>query len=134
MSNPAPSLTSADRAEAAPVSSRLATVLLAVFVAAAAVRLVATEVETSVPLGQYANYALVSSLAAWVLARRGPGLVAVALGFGWVGDILLYGGDDLRFLLGMGAFGVGHLCWASPTASSRSTSRAGPTGRTTTCA
>jgi uncharacterized membrane protein YhhN len=88
-------------------------VLLVLFVVAAAVRLVATEVETSVPLGQYANYALVSSLALWVLARRGPVLVAVALGFGWVGDVLLHGGDDLRFLLGMGAFGVGHICWVT---------------------
>jgi len=93
--------------------SRLAPLVLVLFAVVAAARLVATEVDFSFPLGRYANYALVSSLALWVLLRRGPVLVAIALLFGCAGDILLYGGDDLRFLLGMGAFGVGHVFWVT---------------------
>ncbi|CAM5489511.1 lysoplasmalogenase [Streptomyces diastaticus] len=54
---------------------------------------------------------LLSVLAAWVAVRGGPpALIAAAL-FGWGGDTLLRFQDDTAFLLGMGSFAVGHLCY-----------------------
>ncbi|MEV4440714.1 lysoplasmalogenase [Streptomyces sp. NPDC049577] len=55
--------------------------------------------------------ALMPLLAACVLARRGPRLLALALLFGCGGDTLLQIGGDTVFLLGMGSFAAGHVCY-----------------------
>ncbi|WP_367140500.1 MULTISPECIES: lysoplasmalogenase [Streptomyces] len=55
--------------------------------------------------------ALMPLLAAYVLARGGPRLLVVALLFGCGGDTLLQIGGDLPFLLGMGSFAAGHVCY-----------------------
>ncbi|WP_229899645.1 lysoplasmalogenase [Streptomyces hiroshimensis] len=55
--------------------------------------------------------ALMPLLAAYVLTRGGPRLLAVALLFGCGGDTLLQVGGDLPFLLGMASFAAGHGCY-----------------------
>ncbi|MFD5185155.1 lysoplasmalogenase [Streptomyces sp. NPDC058372] len=54
---------------------------------------------------------LLSVLAAHVAVRGGPPLLIAAAVFGWGGDTLLRFEDDTAFLLGMGSFAVGHLCY-----------------------
>ncbi|MGW8397112.1 lysoplasmalogenase [Streptomyces lydicus] len=55
--------------------------------------------------------ALMPVLACYVLARGGPALLAGALLFGCGGDTLLQIGGDTVFLLGMGSFAAGHVCY-----------------------
>lgn len=55
--------------------------------------------------------ALMPLLAATVLARGGPRLLAGALLFGCGGDTLLGVGGDTVFLLGMASFAAGHVCY-----------------------
>ncbi|WP_051831658.1 lysoplasmalogenase [Streptomyces violens] len=55
--------------------------------------------------------ALMPVLAAYVLARRGPVLLAAALLFGCGGDTLLQVGGDTAFLVGMASFAAGHVCY-----------------------
>ncbi|WP_435854923.1 lysoplasmalogenase [Streptomyces triculaminicus] len=55
--------------------------------------------------------ALMPLLAAYVLARGGPRLLAVGLLFGCGGDTLLQTGRESLFLVGMGSFAVGHVCY-----------------------
>ncbi|MEV0599059.1 lysoplasmalogenase [Streptomyces sp. NPDC050315] len=55
--------------------------------------------------------ALMPVLAAYVLARGGPVLLAAALLFGCGGDTLLQVGGDTAFLVGMASFGAGHVCY-----------------------
>ncbi|WP_407553793.1 lysoplasmalogenase [Streptomyces sp. Pv4-95] len=55
--------------------------------------------------------ALMPVLAAYVLARGGPPLLAGALLFGCGGDTFLQIGGDTLFLLGMGSFAAGHVCY-----------------------
>ncbi|MFI9234526.1 lysoplasmalogenase [Streptomyces sp. NPDC053079] len=55
--------------------------------------------------------ALMPLLAVYVLARGGPRLLVVALLFGCGGDTLLQVGGDVLFLLGMGSFAAGHVCY-----------------------
>ncbi|MFE1776564.1 lysoplasmalogenase [Streptomyces sp. NPDC059008] len=55
--------------------------------------------------------ALMPVLAGYVLARGGPTLLAGALLFGCGGDTFLQIGGDLVFLVGMGSFAAGHLCY-----------------------
>ncbi|MGW9044236.1 lysoplasmalogenase [Streptomyces lydicus] len=55
--------------------------------------------------------ALTPVLACYVLARGGPALLAGALLFGCGGDTLLQIGGDTVFLLGMGSFAAGHVCY-----------------------
>ncbi|MFF4215966.1 lysoplasmalogenase [Streptomyces nondiastaticus] len=55
--------------------------------------------------------ALMPLLAAYVLTRGGPRLLAAALLFGCGGDTLLQVGGDLPFLLGMASFAAGHGCY-----------------------
>ncbi|MFI9025771.1 lysoplasmalogenase [Streptomyces sp. NPDC053560] len=55
--------------------------------------------------------ALMPVLAAYVLARGGPVLLAVALLFGCGGDTLLQVGGDTAFLAGMASFAAGHVCY-----------------------
>ncbi|MCE7081048.1 lysoplasmalogenase [Streptomyces sp. ST2-7A] len=52
---------------------------------------------------------LIPALMAVVVARRGPGLLLVALAGGWAGDVLLMPDHPGAFLGGMAAFGLGHL-------------------------
>ncbi|MFF4405345.1 lysoplasmalogenase [Streptoverticillium reticulum] len=54
---------------------------------------------------------LMPLLAEYVLLRGGPRPLALALLFGCAGDTLLQAGGDVPFLLGMGAFAAGHLCY-----------------------
>ncbi|MFT2014526.1 lysoplasmalogenase [Streptomyces sp. 796.1] len=55
--------------------------------------------------------ALMPTLAAYVLFRRGPRLLVVALLFGCGGDTLLQLGGEPAFLAGMASFAAGHLCY-----------------------
>ncbi|MFE1764488.1 lysoplasmalogenase [Streptomyces angustmyceticus] len=55
--------------------------------------------------------ALMPVLAACVLARGGPRLLAGALLCGCGGDTFLQIGGDLAFLVGMGSFAAGHVCY-----------------------
>ncbi|MCB5168108.1 lysoplasmalogenase [Streptomyces bambusae] len=54
---------------------------------------------------------LMPLLAGWALTRRAPALLATALLFGWGGDVALLFDADLAFLLGMGSFAAGHVCY-----------------------
>src|SRR5690349_6950769 len=83
--------------------------LLAVFVVVSAARLIALPLDADW-LSRGSTFLLMPSLAAWVLARRGPALVVAALLFSAAGDVLLGSGDDL-FIAGMGAFAVAHVCY-----------------------
>lgn len=55
--------------------------------------------------------ALMPVLAGYVVLRRGPRLLSVALLFGSGGDTLLQVGGEAAFLAGMGSFAAGHLCY-----------------------
>ncbi|MDF6041667.1 lysoplasmalogenase [Streptomyces sp. JH14] len=54
---------------------------------------------------------LMPLLAGYAAARRGPRLLVAALLFGWGGDALLLAGSDTAFLIGMGSFAAGHVCY-----------------------
>ncbi|WP_326706517.1 lysoplasmalogenase [Streptomyces cyaneofuscatus] len=54
---------------------------------------------------------LMPLLAAYAAVRGGPRLLIAALLFGWGGDVFLLGDSDLVFLVGMGSFAVGHVCY-----------------------
>ncbi|KNB52532.1 lysoplasmalogenase [Streptomyces caatingaensis] len=63
------------------------------------------------PVARATKPALMPLLAEYVLVRGGPPLLAVALLLGCAGDVLLQTGGETAFLLGMGAFAAGHLCY-----------------------
>ncbi len=54
---------------------------------------------------------LLPLLAAYAVVRGAPRLLIAALFFGWCGDVLLMFDADLAFLIGMGGFAVGHVCY-----------------------
>jgi uncharacterized membrane protein YhhN len=54
---------------------------------------------------------LMPVLAAWVWTWRGPRLLVGALLCGCGGDVLLEVGGTVPFLLGMGCFAAGHVCY-----------------------
>ncbi|MFI6652422.1 lysoplasmalogenase [Streptomyces sp. NPDC050529] len=54
---------------------------------------------------------LMPLLAAYAFARRGPRLLIAALLCGWIGDVFLLADADIAFLIGMGGFAAGHLCY-----------------------
>ncbi|MYX12919.1 lysoplasmalogenase [Streptomyces sp. SID8374] len=54
---------------------------------------------------------LMPLLAGYAAVRGGPRLLIAALLFGWGGDAFLLADNDLAFLLGMGSFAVGHVCY-----------------------
>ncbi|NEB39065.1 lysoplasmalogenase [Streptomyces sp. SID14515] len=54
---------------------------------------------------------LMPLLAGYAALRGGPRLLVAALLFGWGGDVFLLADDDLAFLVGMGSFAVGHVCY-----------------------
>ncbi|GAA0399588.1 lysoplasmalogenase [Streptomyces luteireticuli] len=63
------------------------------------------------PVARATKPVLMPLLAEYVLVRGGPPLLAVALLLGCAGDVLLQTGGEAAFLLGMGAFAAGHLCY-----------------------
>ncbi|ALU93114.1 hypothetical protein WQO_06970 [Streptomyces globisporus C-1027] len=50
-------------------------------------------------------------LAGYAALRGAPRLLVAALLFGWGGDVFLLADNDLAFLVGMGSFAVGHVCY-----------------------
>lgn len=54
---------------------------------------------------------LMPLLAGYAAARRGPRLLVAALLFGWGGDTFLLPDADAAFLIGMGCFAAGHVCY-----------------------
>ncbi|MEU3714457.1 lysoplasmalogenase [Streptomyces californicus] len=54
---------------------------------------------------------LMPLLALYAALRGGPRLLVAALLCGWSGDVFLLVDDDLAFLVGMGSFAVGHVCY-----------------------
>ncbi|MCB5907325.1 lysoplasmalogenase [Streptomyces sp. SF28] len=97
---------------------RAARLLLAVFAVLAAVHLTALLLRAAGPghgpadlVVHLTKPALMPVLAGYALSRGGPPLLAAALVCGCAGDTLLQAGGDTLFLLGMGAFAAGHLCY-----------------------
>lgn len=62
-------------------------------------------------VAQVTKPALMPVLAGYVLARGGPVLLAGALLCGCGGDTFLQIGGDTVFLVGMGSFAAGHVCY-----------------------
>lgn len=54
---------------------------------------------------------LMPLLVAYVITLRAPRLLVAALLFGWGGDLALLFDADLAFLIGMGSFAAGHVCY-----------------------
>ncbi|MBT2395064.1 lysoplasmalogenase [Streptomyces sp. ISL-100] len=54
---------------------------------------------------------LMPLLAAYAAVRGAPRLLVVALLFGWGGDVFLLADADWAFLVGMGCFAAGHVCY-----------------------
>ncbi|MFJ7266148.1 lysoplasmalogenase [Streptomyces sp. NPDC099050] len=54
---------------------------------------------------------LMPLLVAYVVTRRAPRLLVAALLFGWGGDLALLFDADIAFLIGMGSFAAGHVCY-----------------------
>ncbi|MET8841993.1 lysoplasmalogenase [Streptomyces rubiginosohelvolus] len=54
---------------------------------------------------------LMPLLAGYAVLRGAPRLLVAALLFGWGGDVFLLADNDLAFLVGMGSFAVGHVCY-----------------------
>ncbi|MGW2837640.1 lysoplasmalogenase [Streptomyces sp. NPDC001493] len=54
---------------------------------------------------------LMPVLAAYAAVRGGPRWLIAALLLGWGGDLALMVDHDTAFLLGMGSFAAGHLCY-----------------------
>ncbi|MEV6568902.1 lysoplasmalogenase [Streptomyces kronopolitis] len=62
-------------------------------------------------VAQFTKPALMPVLTGYALARGGPPLLAGALLFGCGGDTFLQIGGVLAFLVGMGSFAAGHVCY-----------------------
>ncbi|MEE1743464.1 MULTISPECIES: lysoplasmalogenase [unclassified Streptomyces] len=89
---------------------RLVRPLFLAFLVASAVDLVG--VLAGIPAAHLvAKPLLMPLLAGYAVARRGPRLLVAALLFGWGGDTLLLADADAAFLVGMGSFAVGHVCY-----------------------
>jgi uncharacterized membrane protein YhhN len=88
---------------------RLPVTILVLFGVVSAARLIAIATDPPFDLARWSTFALMPSLALWVLARRGPALIVAALLCSTAGDILL--GYDALFLAGMGAFALAHICY-----------------------
>ncbi len=54
---------------------------------------------------------LMPLLAGYAALCGAPRLLVAALLFGWGGDVFLLADNDLAFLVGMGSFAVGHVCY-----------------------
>ncbi|MET9658784.1 lysoplasmalogenase [Streptomyces sp. NPDC006510] len=89
---------------------RLVHPLFIAFLVASAVDLVGLLAD--VPVAHLvAKPLLMPLLAAYAAARRGPRLLIAALLFGWGGDTFLLADADAAFLVGMGSFAAGHVCY-----------------------
>ncbi|WP_406448704.1 lysoplasmalogenase [Streptomyces sp. NBC_00876] len=84
--------------------------LLAAFLVACAVDLVGV-LAGSDTVHLVAKPLLMPLLAGYAAARRGPRLLIAALLCGWTGDVFLLADADLAFLIGMGGFAAGHICY-----------------------
>jgi uncharacterized membrane protein YhhN len=85
-------------------------VLLAAFALAVAVDLVS--LLAGAELGhRIAKPLLMPLLAAYAATRGAPKLLLAALLFGWGGDVFLLSDADWAFLVGMGSFAAGHVCY-----------------------
>ncbi|MFD4278367.1 lysoplasmalogenase [Streptomyces cyaneofuscatus] len=89
---------------------RFARPLLGAFLVAAAVDLAGLLAGLDT-VHQVAKPLLMPLLAAYATVQGGPRLLIAALLFGWGGDVFLLADNDLAFLLGMGSFAVGHVCY-----------------------
>ncbi|MFD9410399.1 lysoplasmalogenase [Streptomyces sp. NPDC059989] len=104
---PAPSWAAA---RATPGRARLARAALAGFAAATAVDLGSLLADWH--LGHVlAKPLLMPLLVAYVITRGGPRLLVAALLFGWGGDLALLFDAEPAFLVGMGSFAAGHVCY-----------------------
>nr|WP_223183630.1 MULTISPECIES: lysoplasmalogenase [unclassified Streptomyces] len=84
--------------------------MLAAFGLAAAVDLVSLLADAD--LGhRVAKPLLLPLLAAYAVSRGAPRLLTAALLFGWGGDVFLLFDADWAFLVGMGSFAAGHVCY-----------------------
>ncbi|MFB7353727.1 lysoplasmalogenase [Streptomyces gardneri] len=97
-----------------PTATRAATptsqALLAAFGLAAVVDL--GSLLAGAELGhQLAKPLLMPLLAAYAVTRGAPKLLIAALLFGWGGDVFLLSDADGAFLVGMGSFAAGHVCY-----------------------
>ncbi|MET9950727.1 lysoplasmalogenase [Streptomyces sp. NPDC006339] len=100
----------APRTPEAPPASPVSRALLAAFLLAAAVDLVS--LLAGADLGhRIAKPLLMPLLAAYAATRGGPRLLTAALLFGWGGDVFLLLDADWAFLVGMGSFAAGHVCY-----------------------
>ncbi|MFF3274865.1 lysoplasmalogenase [Streptomyces chrestomyceticus] len=91
-------------------AARTARVLLGAFAVLTAVHLGAL-LAGATAVVHLTKPALMPVLAGYVLAAGAPRPLAVALLFGCGGDTLLQTGDDALFLVGMGSFAAGHVCY-----------------------
>ncbi|MFJ7127277.1 lysoplasmalogenase [Streptomyces sp. NPDC098101] len=90
-----------------PVLSRALLVALGIAVAVDLVSLLA-----GAELGhRIAKPLLMPLLAAYAATKGAPKLLVVALLFGWGGDVFLLSDADWAFLVGMGSFAAGHVCY-----------------------
>ncbi|MFD3535096.1 lysoplasmalogenase [Streptomyces sp. NPDC058664] len=99
-------------ARALPASSRplVSRALLVAFGLAAAVDLIS--LLAGAELGhRLAKPLLMPLLAAYAVTRGAPKPLTAALLLGWGGDVLLLSDADWAFLVGMGSFAVGHVCY-----------------------
>ncbi|MFE7584887.1 lysoplasmalogenase [Streptomyces gardneri] len=60
---------------------------------------------------QLAKPLLMPLLAAYAVTRGAPKLLIAALLLGWGGDVFLLSDADWAFLVGMGSFAAGHVCY-----------------------
>lgn len=95
---------------AGPLPERLVRPLLIAFLVACAADLAGVLAGVDA-LHLVAKPLLMPLLAAYAAARRGPRLLIAALLCGWIGDVFLLADSDLAFLIGMGGFAAGHLCY-----------------------
>lgn len=91
-------------------AERFARPLLVAFLLAAAVDLAGLVLDADAA-HLAAKPLLMPLLAGYAAVRGAPRLLIAALLFGWGGDVFLLADDDLAFLLGMGSFAVGHVCY-----------------------
>ncbi|WP_411111162.1 lysoplasmalogenase [Streptomyces sp. c-19] len=91
-------------------SPGLSRALLAAFGVAAAVDLISL-LAGAEPGHQLAKPLLMPLLAAHAVTRGAPKLLIAALLFGWGGDVFLLSDADWAFLVGMGSFAAGHVCY-----------------------
>ncbi|MFJ1564850.1 lysoplasmalogenase [Streptomyces erythrochromogenes] len=93
-----------------PGRDRLGRVALASFAVAAAADLGSLLADWH--LGHViAKPLLMPLLVAYVITRGAPRLLVAALLFGWGGDLALLFDAEVAFLVGMGSFAVGHVCY-----------------------